>query len=497
MRCADIGFCHYSTPEMEKLGYNGKIKGAQCDYKGIVPWHSGARVIDYNSMADFLHYYSYFTGNPWPFEVSMEWGECTRKRFRPNSARSASGTLDTLLKLYENTGDMDYREMAEVQFDHIVDKIMTDDGYFHHGNWYDYAPWLSHYYRLTGSGKAGKKAVDWASRLIRDNPLKNMKYGEDTCFIYGMGYPLYDVFTIAYKHSKNPIYLEWALGCAKAVGLSVLDNPESSMHGYDMYSHHSAGGYYQQTVPYVLPLLKDKKGNIRAIYPRWRLTGEKITLFLKGTSPQNIELRIGIKAKNEFPDRAVITPAGGKQLIQKLKLHEDLIFKSQGKGLNTSIHTYCKIVLPPETLNKEIEITLERSDKKTVSICLPIQSNASIKLAYNWTDNLYFCRGSALYFRTPSNGPVAVKATGRLNMAHSLAFMDEHDNCIEKKQLYFPECKDKYLDLKASPANEQRGKIWCCLQGLSKALNIRRNSPEMPHYFSDKPDRFFIPETKQ
>jgi hypothetical protein len=392
---------------------------------------------------------------------------------------------------------MDFREMAEVQFDHITDKIMTDDGYFYHGNWYDYAPWLSHYCNMTGSEKAGKKALAWASRLIKDNPLRAKICSiDDTCFIYQMGYPLYDVFAVAYKHSNNALFLEWAQGCANVVALSVLDNPASSIHGYDMYSHHSAGGYYQQTVPYVLPLLKDKKGKIRAIYPRWRLSGEKITFFIKSSSPQNIELRIGIKDKNNAPDKALIQLEDGKIAIRKLSIHEDLTFKASGNGQNTSIYTYCKLDLPTEALNKETKVILERSDKKNLQICLPIQSNAPIKLAFEWTDDLRFDRGSAFYFKTPTSGPVAVKATGRLTIAHSLAFLDEYGNFIKKEQVYFPEYKNKYIDLQTNPTKEQRGKIWCCLQGLQKELNIKRNASGMPHYFSDKPERFFIPEIK-
>jgi len=494
LRCADIGFCHYTTPEMQKLGYDGKTKGAQCDYKGIVPWSSGGRIMDYNSMSDFMHYYTYLTGERRPFDVSLEWGECTRAVFSPRSARSASGTLDTLLTLYEDTWDMDFRELAERQFDHIVDNIMTEDGYFRHGNWYDYAPWLSHYYRMTGSGKAEEKAVAWASRLIRDNPLKNMEYGADTCFIPQMGYPLYDVFMVAYAGTGNPLFLQWAQGCANAVGLSVLGDNASFMYGCDMYSRHSAGGYYQQTVPYILPLLKAHKGEFRAVYPRWELTGKKVTFFVKSEEKKPLELRFGIKDKKQAPDKAVIYSHDGKKLAQELKVSEDSIFTS-GDGKNNSVYTYCKIILPPDMLDGEVKFTLERSDGKIFMMGLPMQSIRPVKMVCAWDNDLNFSRGSALYFQVSSDGlPVVAEALGRLNMPHSLAFLDDKDNVVAFRQWYYPEVSGQWIQLEAYPQADQRGKIWCCLQGLSKSLTIRMTSPPKKHYFSDRPERFFVPQ---
>jgi len=265
--CADIGFCHYSTPEFERLGIEGKIRGGQCDYKGIVPWSRGGRVQDYNSMADFLVWMACFSGDRRPLEVAAEWGECVKQRFRPVVGRNAAGTLDALLSLYEATWDMDYRELAERQFVAIADKEFLPSGHFRRGPWYDYAPWLAHYHRFTGSGRAAEIAVAWSNRLLRDCWLGDGELGDDTKFVPTMGYPLYDVFRIAFEATGDRSILDLAHGCSLLPALSTVSAPGTPFHGFDTYATASHGGYYTQTVPYILPVLKSSERGSRPVSP--------------------------------------------------------------------------------------------------------------------------------------------------------------------------------------------------------------------------------------
>jgi hypothetical protein len=72
--CMDVDICHYSTPEFEALAYpRQKIKGALADYKGLVHWNAGGRLVDYNLMPDFLLYNYYFTGDRRSLDVLDEW----------------------------------------------------------------------------------------------------------------------------------------------------------------------------------------------------------------------------------------------------------------------------------------------------------------------------------------------------------------------------------------------------------------------------------------
>jgi PcRGLX-like protein central beta sandwich domain/PcRGLX-like N-terminal RIFT barrel domain len=542
LRVADIGFCHYSPPEQGVVwGPDGKMKGAQCDYKGIVPWHSGSRMMDYNSMADFLHYYYYLTGNRWPFEVSEEWGELSRKNFHLKSRRSGAGLLNTLITLYEATGDMDYREIMERQFDYFVDHIMTKDGYFRHGNWYSYAPWLSRYYRLTGSTKAADAAVAWTDQIMKNQLLSPGNGTHADGFFYENGYPLYDVFRIAYKNSGNNNILKFALGCAKVVALSIFFDQNSPYYGQDMYSIHSLGGYYQQTVPFIMPLLKDYQNELVANYPRWGLlSNNKITLYVKASDKKPLKLMFGLKYPKQAPDTVTIYPNqvapegryrlklrncvateaeikfkscqkttgrcdlgsnNGKPETGKLEVREVIVFKPTGNDLkkksyiNTTKNVYCQIELKPATLHGLTKIVLSRSDNKPLRIDLPMRTSRPAKIVFDWNKKLTFYRGSALYFRTPTgNAPVAVKARGRNGLALSLAFVNSQNRFTAIKQWV---SNNNWTKLSSKPDANERGKIWCCLQSLRKYLNIQPDASDMPGYFSDRPERFFIPKNSQ
>lgn len=78
----DIDICHFTTGEFAERAYpEGKIVGALNDYKGLVHWHSGSRLFDYNAMTDYLLYYYYLTGDRRGLDVAKEWGESIKARF--------------------------------------------------------------------------------------------------------------------------------------------------------------------------------------------------------------------------------------------------------------------------------------------------------------------------------------------------------------------------------------------------------------------------------
>jgi hypothetical protein len=493
MYCADIGFCHYSNPVMERLGYSGKIRGAQCDYKGIVPWHSGGRVMDYNSMADFLHYLHYLTGNPWPFEVSQEWGACVKRRFRPCSARSGSGSLDTLLSLYEGTHDMDYREMAERQFRFMANDLLQKNGYFSTGNWYDYAPWLSHYYRLTGSASAEDAALRWAGRLIKEQRLNTNFYGTDTSFGYGMGYPLYDVFRLAWLASGDERYRALGLGCAKIVGMSVFNDPGSFMHGCDMYSNHSAGGYYQQTVPYLLPLLK-ADNRPRAEFPRWQLSGKRIRFLILDPGDRPLTLRWG--TFNQYTEkrpvyRLSVRSKDGKTETRNLEIKREQKITSLNRDHAIE---FIEATFAPAQIAGQTEIVISAQDESaTIFVWLPTISDRPVEMVVVWDESLGFARGAALYFPAPTKGGrMAVRAFGRQNMPHALAFLDARDNFVATKHWYAPE-NPGWVDFEATIPAAADERIWCLLYSLQKSLEIRP-SAGLPPVFADRPERWFLPK---
>lgn len=507
--CADIGFCHYSTPALERGGVDGKIRGGQCDYKGIVPWSRGGRVMDYNSMADFLLWMTCFSGDRRPLEVAAEWGQCVKQRFRPVVGRNAAGTLDTLLTLYETTWDMDYRELAERQFLAIADREFLPSGHFRHGPWYDYAPWLAHYHRFTGSRRAADVAVAWSYRLLRDCWLGNDDEGVDTKFVYGMGYPLYDVFRIAFEATGDRRLLDFAAGCSLLPALSTVSAPGTPFHGFDTYATASHGGYYTQTVPYVLPTLREH-GHDRALFPPWNLHARRIQFFVRVPDGDLPELRVRI-----LPPADRRAAAGGVQVklmsdrgtavgplpleIERRPVRPPTEGEAKEGENDHGCEEFGRITIPPEMRGSTVAVVLAYPrGEEEIGIRAPIQTDRPTALVYAWERGMRFGRGSAIYFQ-PARGArdVAIRANANfLARPHMIALLDAADQVLAIRQ-WQPTAVANTTVIQAPLRPEAQRDLVCCLQGLTKHLGIEPESPGIPRYFADRPERFFVPEIRR
>jgi hypothetical protein len=163
----DFGFCNYTDEKYENFvpwyPYR-KIEGALCDYKGYVPWYSGARVGDYNSMVDFLHWYTYLTGDERGKEIAGKWWLTTEKYVGFSMRdRSGAGTLASTIFLYNETQDNKMIPFIHENFSSMC-KGQTDYGYFL--EWENYAPWIERYYDLTKSEKAKEVMKRWAEAFM-------------------------------------------------------------------------------------------------------------------------------------------------------------------------------------------------------------------------------------------------------------------------------------------------------------------------------------------
>jgi len=215
----DIGICHYSTPEFEsRRKFCNKIKGALTDYKGIVPYHSGGRLPDYNCMTDFMLYYYYLTGNPRGLEVAREWGEAvlTRARDARFSDRRGPATLNSLLNLYLATWDISYRELVEAHY-RFIRALQNDEGVFT-GHWPTYGPGMVNYWRTTGSEDAADFLVKWANsylkyNLVTTSGIKNYPVGDSQlAYSYASGFAHYDILAAAYDITGDKKYLADGFG---------------------------------------------------------------------------------------------------------------------------------------------------------------------------------------------------------------------------------------------------------------------------------------------
>lgn len=259
----DLDFCHWSTPEAEALPYpQGKLRGALNDYKGIVHWHSGNRLMDYNSMTDFALWYYHLTGDRWGLEVATEWGEAVKAKFTsPFGSRSGTGTLSALIDLYQETRDDALRPIIEAFFTHLTTKVQNVDGkatysshvesYWAHlkgkpipvgafPEWENYAPWMERYWDLTRSDAARRALVAWADAYLAG-------FG-DMVSLWNVG-DYVSLLGYAYAITGDATYLGRGVWEAdRAVGAAYAGD-EPLLQGLLMTGQVSLAGYMIQRLP--------------------------------------------------------------------------------------------------------------------------------------------------------------------------------------------------------------------------------------------------------
>jgi hypothetical protein len=150
----DIDMCHYSTPAYTALAYpNQKVPGALCDYKGLVHWHSGGRLYDYNMLSDYLFYDYYLTGYRRAVDVAAETAQTIWEDYYTTGAstgRDGAGRLAALTFMYEATWDWRLLRQIQKQAERMLTEQITVPpyaGWF--PNWAGYAPWLQRTIGLT------------------------------------------------------------------------------------------------------------------------------------------------------------------------------------------------------------------------------------------------------------------------------------------------------------------------------------------------------------
>jgi len=284
----DISFCHETVPGIPgSWGVKeSKVKGGLCDYKGVVPWHSGYRS-SYNSMVDFMLYYYYNTGNRWGLDVAMELAALRRKDGIPGRrgykypGRGWVGQMNTDLNLYRITGDEHFLKKAEGFLNKIRWSQLADGSFFN--NWYSYAPALVNYYEFTGSPVAADVIVKWTDFFLDFNIT------EAVGFTRGMDYTSevfneaggahLEIMAYAYKITGDKKYLAWGKARMQLYALFFTDAPGRPWDG--------AGGasdmafYFLAQAPVLMKQLKAVDNKVAPLYPIWRYQAVPRIVFSK------------------------------------------------------------------------------------------------------------------------------------------------------------------------------------------------------------------------
>ena len=156
----------YSTEKLVRIMSQSLNKhvGGLCKYIGFVHWYGGGRAY-YNSMADFMLYGYYFTGDRRFLDAALAHGECllgiTKATF---PGRAGTGRGATALALYQATGEKRYLHFARRQMERSLQipkgRRSIPNGYGIE-NFY-YAPFGERWYEMTGDPRLAERWPRWA-----------------------------------------------------------------------------------------------------------------------------------------------------------------------------------------------------------------------------------------------------------------------------------------------------------------------------------------------
>ena len=479
LRMLDLAFVHYTTPELERLTYpRGKIRGALNDYKGMVPWHSGSRLMDYNSMTDFMLYYYCLTGNSWGLEVANEWGQSVKRYFSsPFHDRRAAGTLDALLDLYKITWDPALREIAERLAVHVM-SLQQPDGNFRSGHWYTYAPWLSDYYELTGSETAAKTLVRWADAYVGNRVWT----GYDNT--YESGYAHYDVLAAAHRITGNVKYLAHGLGRMLVIAESVNSNRGSAVFGADQYGVSSLGGYYAQTVPYILGPLAELKQLPAPVFPPWRYhPGDRAVIYVLDETDEAITLSLPLS--HSAPAEITVVDPSGREAVHTT------VEPPKPRAFYLTLQDPPRVEIPRDGHTGCYQVRM--ASESQFGIWLPLGLSRPVKVVHPLKPGASYARGSAVYLMIPKGvSGLTLSVSGRNSMGHTVALYDPAGHRAAWKHWFgLEEPSPHRISADCPPALQ--GQPWCLLQGLSKSLTLTAESKGVPAFFATRPERFFVP----
>ena len=478
-RLLDIAWVHHTLPEFAALPYpQGKIVGATNDYKGIVPWHSGSRLMDYNSMTDFMFYYYYLTGDRWAVDVADEWGTSVKHYFsRPGAGRQAAGTVDAVLDIYKATWDEDYREIAEAIVTHLI-STQEPDGNFPLEHWYTYAPWLSDYWWLTGGEDASAALVRWADGFTADR-IRN-----ESGTSYSAGYAYYDVLADAYRITGDEKYLARGLGNMTLISNSVYSDPESILYAACNYSGHSLYGYFHQTVPYLMRELETLDELPDPVFAPWLLgAAADMDIYLLDEIDEPLTIEAGMRFSS--PIAVSVLGPGGEAL------------SSSTIQPNADDPQWPE---PPATYSIRVPTDGRTGPERVRLHCdapfymqLPVRPSRPVRLVFGMSRGLEFVRGSAVYLMVPEGAErLSLSMGGRDTTGHTAALYDPKYERVAFVQWYGMEQPGPHR-IAADCPQALRGRLWLFLQGLSKSMNLTVETPGVPPFFADRPERWFEP----
>ncbi len=500
-RLMDIGLCNYTTPELEGKPYpEGKILGALNDYKGIVPWHSGSRLMDYNYVTDFMLYYYYLTGDKRGLEVAEMWGNSVKKNFRkPFAHREGAGLTSSLIDLYCATHDEGLKKIIDKQVDFMFSAqqmkpgiaVNSEGTMLPHGafpQWEDYAPWLEKYWEMTGDPRAAECFKAWADAYIN---------GQGDSFSRYPGGMQINVPAYAYLLSRDRKYLLYGLRLMNSYLDGIENAPGTLLDGFPHTAQISLGSCYAaQRIPCFLAALSEYPGKLDdkmayeelfvplALPMKQVKVKEKIRIFeilLLKEKPGDFKIGLNIhnSYRNPVIDYAVYSPSG-KAVIKKSEAFKPTIIK-----LNLSC---------PEDGELGVYKVVISSKGSFWEVMTPVLCTPAMKQALPFAaDSMLDARNDGRYFFFVPDGVSEFKVTAVSSSNVSFFFVADPQGKVLAKVLAIPG-RDGTAILKV-PSTEA-GKLWEIRGVFSGCRIIFEAKPKrIPGYLYCDKSWFFLPSS--
>ena len=473
----DLDYCHFTTPELEALEYpKGKIVGALNDYKGLVHWHSGNRLFDYNSMTDFALYYTYVTGSDWGREVAEQWGQSVLKRYTsPTAHREGAGVCAALIALYQHTWEDRYLPLIHAYADKLIQSQQPDGST---PQWENYAPWLERYLWLTAldgpcpdaekHGRAQAFLVRWADAFLNG--------GGDASAGYGWAY--HNVLACAYNATRDEKYLRPGVGNLEVIVAGTYREAGTPWDGWwSVVGGGSLAGYHFQRIPYFLSALARHGKPVRPVYPETRYWQVPVWHL---RNPEGRAFALRMKGVTTEPGKLTLLAPDGRPV----KTWE--VAKGEF-GLAEQV----------DAQGQKGVFRLQVEPAPAVSLWTPL-TDLPGEVAQALPEGIGAMRGSRLYFHVPQGcGKLSLHVTGRF--WPQTFFVYDPDGRLGARRDWdeFQGAKPQTVELSPTPA--QQGKLWCVVQGLAKSMTFRvtaaEGAPAIPLYYAaTAPERFFLPE---
>ena len=494
---ADVGFCHYSRPEFEKLPWPlGKVRGALTDYKGLVPWHSGARNPDYNSLTAFLLWHYYMTGDGWTRDVVTMWGELAKKQGPTGGSRTGSGTVRAALDLYTGTWDP-----ALIPVFRRTARALLGSQYDYGGfpAWENYTPWLGDYWRFTGEERARSGVIKWADAYIEG-------YGDVG---QGSGYGTYmNVLASAYFASGDVRYARECRGILELWTWGVHSDPESHLRGNFPGKYAREMSFFGNLLvrgPYVLAAWADAGKPIRPLYPRSLFAARqqkdgshKTEVLILDETDTAINIALGGSITGSDPEKEfriqmqLLAPDGATARQEDVVVRQRVV-TSHG-STRAFPRDWTTFRLPAD--GKKGVYRLRLSSKETAfTLKLPVSDRKEVcPLATPGKFTLHE-RFNMASFYLPKD---VKKPVLRFNVLHqvptTVQIRDPEFKLVRKVYLMgiYPQSKKGYAEIPLP--DDYEGGFWTVLCGVAPHIDVECAGDWKPTHFAVWPDRAFNPE---